>query len=147
MTTRTLDTSMTETKLKHLTWMQNYALKKAHPSNLFVESIGAIWATYYLYQHNWQLAVISILLMKVLGFMLVKDINPHKMAETTLGKIALLHLHPWNIINQTIGFAMSVYAVWQHSVEGILVGVSIILLGHIMGWSRVDSSFSHPNFN
>lgn len=77
-----------------------------------------------------------------LGLISVWNADPEKMAETTLGKIALLHLHPFNLITQSIGLVPLVYGIWIHSVETILAGLSLVLLGHIVGWSKVDSKFS-----
>lgn len=120
---------------------KRYFVKRFHPRSLFFDSIGMMWAIYYLWFHQWTFALGAILLMRVLSVFSVMNVSAQSIAGTTLGKIALIHLHPANMIIQLGGITVLVYGIWQHSVELTMIGVSFILLGHIFGWSNVDERF------
>lgn len=123
---------------------EKFILRKFHPQNIFFEITGTLWAVYFLWNQDWQNAVLVGAIMSLLGLLSVWNLNDSKMSETTLGKLALLHLNPLNLSVQIVGLAPAVYGVWTHSVEMILIGLSIIFLGHAAGWSKVDSKFSVP---
>jgi hypothetical protein len=96
---------------------------------------------YYLWAQNWSYALGAALLGRLLSYLAVADVNPQKMSETTLGKIALLHLNPVNMVVQILGLVVLGYGVWEHSVLYTLYGVSVILIGHVIGWGKVDERF------
>jgi len=143
MTTRTIQNEFVGVKsAERLSWLEKYALKRFHPRKLFIDSIALIWATYFLWRQDWQGAAVVTIVVMFLGLISVWGTNADKMAQTTLGKVALLHLNPFNFFTQLIGLVPLVYGIWTHSVEIILIGFSLILLGHIFGWPKVDSKFS-----
>lgn len=74
----------------------------------------------------------------IAGLYLSKTIDYEYMAKTVLGKIALLHLHPINLSLQILGFIQVGYALWNHSPQDILAGITFICLGHLWGWSQVN---------
>ena len=121
---------------------ENYVLKRSHPRAIFIDAIGLIWTIYFLWGHNWQMAVGATLIGRLMAQLSVMDVNAQRMSDTVLGKIALLHLHPINLITQIVGLIVLLFGVWQHSPELSLGGVSMILLGHSYGWSKVDSRFA-----
>ncbi len=121
--------------------LQNYSLRHAHPRALFIDSVGMIWSIYYLWQNDWVLALGSMLLGRLIAFLSVMDIRPESMSQTTMGKIALLHLSPLNVLTQIAGLILLTYGLWEHSVLFTLYGVSVVLVGHLAGWSKVDPRF------
>ena len=121
---------------------ERYALKRSHPRSLFIDTVGLTWFTYFMWQHNWPLGVVALLLCRILSYLAVVDVNHEKMAQTMLGKIALLHLHPVNALTQTVGIVVVYYGVWQHFGEYILTGLSLVFLGHVFGWSQVSQNFA-----
>jgi hypothetical protein len=123
-------------------WLEKYALKRFHPRAIFIDAIGLIWFMYYLWSHNWQMALGSALIGRLLSQLSVMDIDVQRMSETVLGKIALLHLHPINLITQLVGVIVLLFGFWQHSPELSLGGITMILLGHTYGWSKVDPRFA-----
>jgi hypothetical protein len=66
--------------------------------------------------------------------------DEEQLAQTTFGKLLLLHLHPANVIVQAIGFGILLCSAWIHSGMYIALGVSMILLGHMWGWHKVNAS-------
>jgi hypothetical protein len=123
-------------------WLEKYALKRFHPRAIFIDAIGFIWFMYYFWNHNWQMALGAALIGRLLSQLSVMDTNAQRMSETALGKIALLHLHPINLISQLVGVVVLLFGVWQQSPELSLGGTSMILLGHTYGWSKVDPRFA-----
>jgi hypothetical protein len=123
------------------TWYQTYAVKRSHPASLFMDTVGLIWFTYFFWAHNWQLGLGIYLLMRLLSSFATLDCDTENLSQTTIGKIALLHLNPANFIIQVVGLVVTYYGVWQHSVVNILIGISAILVGHVFGWEKVDARF------
>lgn len=122
--------------------MERYALRRAHPVNLFIDGAGWTWFTYFFWHHDWPVAVAAIIISRIFGLAMTANTNLQSMSETGLGKIALLHLHPVNMATQAVGLLVTLYGLWQHSTEFILVGMSVVLLGHLFGWSKVDRRFA-----
>ncbi len=119
-----------------------YFLKSFHPVAIFLNTVGFTWFLYYMWHHDWPLAVGVIALSKLLSVLAVMDVSPQKMADTFLGKISQLHLHPANLFIQVLGLILFVVGVWMHTTEMMLGGFSLLLLGHLFGWSKVDTRFA-----
>lgn len=117
-------------------------LRKFHPRKILIDLVSLTWGVYFLWNHDWQKALLAVVIVSSLGYLSVWNADPEKLAKTTLGKLALLHLHPFNLITQSIGAIPLVYGVWLHSTEYILAGLSIVLIGHIFGWGKVDPAFA-----
>lgn len=143
MTTQTMSRSgfLTRTQNKNLTWLEVLTLRKFHPRAILLEIVGVNWAVYFLWNNDWQRALLIYLAASFLSTVSVWNISPEKMASTRLGKLALLHLHPFNFIVQALSLIPIVYGIWIHSADFILYGVSGLLVGHLFGWSKVDPNF------
>lgn len=131
--------TMTTENRAPLTRIQKYALRKVHPRKLMIDSAGLLWMTYFLWNQTMLEAILVMLVFSTVSLLLVRKVDPHLMAETFLGRIALLHLHPGNLSIQLIGFGILVYGIWTHSIRALLLGVSVILVGHSFGWEKVSS--------
>jgi hypothetical protein len=121
---------------------ERYILARTHPASLFLGSAGLIWEVYFLWSGNWMAALAILISERIVSTLIGWRSNPQAVAETTLGKIAILHLHPVNLVVQLCGLVVSVAGVWLHETQLILGGVSLILVGHVFGWGRVDYRFS-----
>ena len=77
------------------------------------------------------------LVMNTVGLLSTRKINYAELAQTTWGKIALLHLHPLNLLVQTTGVVFLVAGLLQQDTLTIMAGVTLIYIGHFYGWSRV----------
>jgi hypothetical protein len=124
-------------KERTLNVLEEYTLRHLHPRSLFIDSVGMIWSIYYLWHHNWSLALGVALIGRIIAYLASLEVDTEKMSRTTWGKIALLHLNPINMTMQIFGLVLIVYGVWQHSVEASLIGISCILLGHLAGWKNI----------
>lgn len=128
--------------INNYNFIQTYVLKKSHPDSIIFEIIGIIWITYYLWYQLWPYALFAFMLTKTLSFVSVFNVKSEQIANTTLGKIALLHLHPVNLLIQFLGLFLYILSVWIHSLEMFLISISIISLGHLCGWKKVNHNLS-----
>ena len=124
-----------------LALFDRYLLMRAHPRRIVFDIVGAIWATFFLWNNNLYSAILVFLVMSVLGIYFVRKIDPELMSQTTLGKMGLIHKNPINLILNVIGIIPTLYGLWMHDVILILTGLSMIILGHFFGWSKVNSKF------
>lgn len=127
-------------ELTHLNVLQKYVLLRAHPRRAFLDTIAVMWEAYFLWNKNWQAALGIFLVMNTIGIILGRKVNYEAMANTVLGKLALLHTQPMNLLLQLSGAAFLVYGLLLREGLTIMAGVSLILLGHFYGWSRVHPS-------
>ena len=123
---------------KYMGMMDRYFLMRAHPRAIVFDSVGVIWSVYFLWNNNWQLALASIFVTGIFGLYFTRNTNPELLAESTVGRIGLLHTHPINLALNILGIVPLVSGIWTHKVETILLGVSIIIFGHFFGWSKVN---------
>jgi hypothetical protein len=124
-------------KVGELTFLERVVLRRAHPRMVVFRLVGVIWATYFVWLNNWQAALVAVFAGGICGYLSVPQMDFKTMAESTLGKIALLHVQPLNLAVQVVGVFPLVYGLWFHDALTILVGISVIALGHLFGWSAV----------
>jgi len=91
------------------------------------------------WNHLWVEALLTYLAARFLGALAVSRTDVGVLGQTLLARLALLHLHGSNLLVQTAGLLVVLYGLWMHETRLILTGVSLILLGHVQGWGRVDS--------
>lgn len=143
MATNVMQTGQTQVILGHdFSWYQRYVLRRSHPRSIFIDTVGLIWFTYYFWNHDWKAALGTVVIARVVALASVININTDLFAESILGKIGLLHLNPFNLVIQVIGLIALLFGIWDHSTEVILGGLSVVLLGHVFGWSKVDAKLA-----
>lgn len=123
-----------------MTLSERIIIRNGHPRRIIVGAITLIWMFYFLWFHNWVGVAIALIVGGPLSKFATRGMNEEQVAQTTLGKILLLHLHPANVIVQSVGFAILFCSVWIHSGRSIALGVSMILLGHMWGWHKVNQA-------
>lgn len=133
---------MTQNEKNQFSLLERYALMRFHPRKIIFDVIGLIWGTYFLYLGMWQAAVVVLLIFVVLGFFLVLNTDLKGLSETIWGKIAILHVQPLNVAIKVLALIILVNGIYRHSVEHVLIGISLIFLGHFFGWSKV-----HPTLD
>ena len=121
--------------------IERYVIRHAHPISLYFEMVGLIWLVFFLWSHLWKEAVAVYLAARIVGLLAVYRADVRALAQTMLGKIAMLHLYGINFFVQQFGSAVALYGVWLHDVRTILAGVSLVFLGQIQGWAAVDGRF------
>jgi hypothetical protein len=123
-----------------MTFLEKAFVRRGHPKHIIVAIVAAIWGFYFLWIHNWIGALAAALLSAIIGRILTQGLREENLAQTTLGKIMLLHLHPLNLIVQIVGSILLIYGTWIRSEICIMAAVSIILLGHLWGWHQVNDA-------
>lgn len=117
--------------------IEKLMLRRFHPRSIILDSVAMIWFTYLFWSHEWLPALLLVLITRTLSFVFVGSLNYSRVANSTWGKLAILHTHPANLVVQTVGAVLLLYGLWNHDVLQILSGISIILVGHWFGWSQV----------
>ncbi|MEN9835360.1 MAG: hypothetical protein RL011_1553 [Pseudomonadota bacterium] len=120
--------------------IERLLVRGSHPVSMVFYLVSWTWGIFFLWNHQWPLALAMVFVGRVLGHFLVNHADVAAMAETTLGKIAILHAHPFNLVTQFIGAVICLTGVWMHTTETILSGVTFIALGHMAGWAKVNQS-------
>jgi hypothetical protein len=123
-----------------MTYMERMVIRRGHPKHIIVGIVGFLWFVYFLWQHDWKWALSTAVLSAVVGRLATSGTKDETLAPTLLGRIMLLHLHPMNFSVQVAGFALLFYGIWFHSTVYIMVATSIVLLGHMWGWHRVNEA-------
>jgi len=123
-----------------MTYMEKMVIRRGHPKHIIVGIVGFLWFVYFLWQHDWTWALAVAVLSVVMGRLLTSGTKDESLAPTLLGKIMLLHLHPMNLSVQIAGFAVLFYGIWFHSTIYIMLATSIVLLGHMWGWHKVNEA-------
>lgn len=123
-----------------MTFLEKTVVRRGHPRNMIIGIVGLLWVFYFLWIHNWLAAVAAGSLSVVFGRVLTWRIPEERLAETIWGKMMILHLHPANALTQLVGVVIVTYGIWIHSTVYAITGASLILLGHLWGWSKVSNA-------
>jgi hypothetical protein len=121
-----------------MTFFERSIVRSGHPRRVIVGVITFMWVFYSLWFHLWTWAALALVVGVPLGALATTGMNVEELAQTMLGKILLLHLHPVNVALQAFGFAILLYSFWIHSTMLMLLAISVILLGHMFGWHKVN---------
>ena len=124
-----------------MTFLEKHMLRHGHPRHMIVAVVSTIWATYFFWKHELALALWVMLGGMVLARLATLGMREEQFAQTTFGKILLLHLHPLNMLLQVTGFVLFMYGVWEHNALNMMVGTSLIFAGHFWGWHKVNEAF------
>ncbi len=123
-----------------MTLSERIIIRNGHPRRIIIGVISFIWTLYFLWLHNVAGAAIALIVGVPLSRLFARRMSEQQLAQTTFGKILLLHLHPANAFVQAMGFAVLLCSVWIHSGLSIALGISMILLGHMWGWHKVNQA-------
>ncbi len=120
--------------------LERILIRGSHPVSMFFYLVSWTWGIFFLWNHQWPLALAVVVIGRLFGHFSVRHADVAGMAKTTLGKIAILHANAFNFSTQTIGAVILLTGIWMHSTETILSAISIIALGHMVGWAKVNES-------
>jgi hypothetical protein len=121
-----------------MTFFERSIVRSGHPRRMIVGVVTLMWVLYSLWFHLWAWATLALVVGVPLGALATMGMHVEELAGTMLGKILLLHLHPVNVLLQSFGFAVLLYSFWIHSAMLMLLAISVILLGHMFGWHKVN---------
>ncbi len=120
-----------------VSFWERWALRQAHPVAIIFRSIGMLWAFYYLWQNDLPMVLATMLISQVIAQLSTLHLNYESLGQSLWGRIALLHLHPINVMTQLIGVMLGAVGFWWHDTTAILTAVYLILLGNAYGWRQV----------
>ena len=123
-----------------MTYLEKTIVRRGHPKHMIVAIVGFIWVIYFFWTHDWIRAAVVALLTVILGWLLTFRIREELLAETLIGRMMLVHLHPMNVALQSVGFVILMYGVWVHAAVYVLIGASLVFLGHLWGWNKVSEA-------
>ena len=123
-----------------MTYVERMIVRRGHSKHIIVGIVALLWVVYFLWQHNWIWAAAVVVFSTVLGRLSTSGTKEETLAQTLLGKIMLLHLHPVNLTLQMAGFALLLYGIWMHSTPYIMAATSMVFLGHMWGWHKVNEA-------
>lgn len=124
--------------VRDLGFMERYVVRSSHPVSLYFQAIGSMWFIFFFWNHLWVEALLSYVICRFIGALAVSRADPRSLSQGLLGRLALLHLHGSNFIVQLAGMIVLLYGVWMHETRVLLTGITLILVGHVQGWDRVD---------
>ena len=122
-----------------LSLIERFVVRSSHPVSLYFQAIGLMWFVFFFWNHLWMEAILSYVICRFVGALAVSRTDVASLAQVLLGRLALRHLHGSNFIVQLAGMVVLLYGIWAHETRVVLTGISLILLGHVQGWDRVDS--------
>jgi hypothetical protein len=123
---------------QRLSRVESYVVRNSHPISIYFQIIGSMWFVFYFWNHLWAEAILSYVASRAIGALAVSRMDVRVLAQSLWGKLGLLHLEGSNLVLQLAGLIVLLYGLWSHEARVILTGISVILLGHTQGWSRVD---------
>jgi hypothetical protein len=124
-----------------LSALQRYYVRRSHPASLFIEAAGLGWVVYFFWNHLWAEALLVLVFSRLIANVVSFRANIDALVQTGVGQIALLHIQPINWFVQLVGVVALFYGIWTHEAKMILAGLSVLFLGHLIGWHRVDRHF------
>ena len=84
-----------------------------------------MWAVYFLWQGNWILALIFVIVLPAVGgIYAMQDEKGKNIPLTPLRKLLIGHAKPLSILFQIPGYILIIYGLWIHSTIYILLSIS-----------------------
>ncbi len=114
--------------------IKKYILPHAHPAKFVAEVVGIGWGSYFLWQHNWIVALVGSFVLFLLSTILLwnKQSNLSGIEKTSLGKIMMAYSTPFRFMLYNISIVPLVYGLWTHSWPYIVVAICILFIPQII---------------
>lgn len=118
--------------------LQKWWGQHANPAAFILHIIGFMWAVYFLWQGNWILALVSVIVLPGIGgIYAMRDEKGKKITLTPLRKLLIGHAKPLSILFQIPGYILIIYGLWIHSTIYILLSISFFLLGNLFALEKI----------
>ena len=108
--------------------LRKYILPHAHPVKFVAELLGIAFGIYFLWYHNWVLALIISMSLFFISTLLLWDKPNDYLAETVSGKFMLVYATPLNFFLYNFSALPLIYGTWTHNIYYIILAVIIFLL-------------------
>ena len=119
--------------------LQKWYGQHAHPVAFIFHIIGGMWAVYFLWQRNWILALIFVMILPAIGgIYAIQDEKGKKIPLTPLRKLLIGHARPLSGLFQIPGYVSVIYGLWIHSTIYILLSISFFLLGELFALRKIN---------
>ncbi len=120
--------------MKNMSPYQRVSAQTANPVNFLLHLIGFIGAGYYLWNQNWQWAVLFGVLLPFIGHVYTWFAEKGKNVPMNLWReIWLSHAEPVNTALHLIGFVLAVIGFWRHDYYYLAGAVAAMCVGHLFG--------------
>jgi hypothetical protein len=82
-------------------WLEKYVLRRSHPKSIIIRVVAALWATVFLWNHDWVKAAVVVFVASFIAHAMVFTCHVNALAKTWIGKVALLQgLTPKDVYNR-----------------------------------------------
>lgn len=116
------------------TTMQKLALQKANPINFLLHVIGIVGAIYFLWEQNWVLALVLVILFPGVGSLYAWQVEKNKNVKMTLFReVMIAHAHPVNAFFHGVMLILLVIGLWTHDWYFIGAAIVAVCFGHLFG--------------
>ena len=118
--------------------LQKWYGQHAHPVTSIFHVMGFMWAIYLLWQGNWILALIFVMVLPAIGGIYgILDERGKKIPLTPFRKVMIGHARPLSILFQIPGYALLIYGLLNHSTIYILLSISSFLLAILLASTKI----------
>ena len=118
--------------------LQKWWGQHAHPVAFILHIMGGMWAVYFLWQRNWILALIFVMVLPAIGGIYAMwDEKGKKIPLTPFRKYFIGHARPLSILFQIPGYVLIIYGLWIHSTIYILLSISFYLLAMLFALTKI----------
>ena len=119
--------------MKKMTSCQRLCAQDANPVNFLLHVVGFIGAAYYLWNQNWQWALL-FLVLPVVGHMYGWFNEKGKAPKMTFFReLMYSHSEPVNCILHLIAVVLAVMGFWHHSYLYLGGAIAAVATGHLFG--------------
>jgi len=117
-----------------MTFFQRVCAQDANPVNFLLHMIGLVGGAFYLWNQNWQWAVLFGLILPVVGHMYAWFNEKGKSVKMTfLREVMYSHAEPVNAVLHSIGIILAAMGFWYHDYLYLCGAVAVIGVGHLFG--------------
>jgi len=112
--------------------IRKYLLPHAHPVKFMAEVLGLVWGSYFLWQHQWVVALIGSTVLFVASTAVLWGKDMEHLASSTLGRFSLAYATPVGFILYNLSALPLIYGLWVHNAVFIVIATVLFLLPHLL---------------
>lgn len=123
-------------------FIKRYVLSHAHPVKFISEILGILISSYFVWKHDWILAIVSAIILFFLSTLLVWRHPIQNLEKTSLGKIMLVYSKSINFLLYNISVVPYIYGLWTHKLIYVLIGILILVLPHFLKLNMIKRTIT-----
>lgn len=122
--------------MKKMTCFQRACAQDANPVSFLLHLVGFVGAAYYLWNQEWEWALLFGLALPLAGHFYAWFTEKGKPARMTFFReVMYSHSEPVNAVLHLIGFVLLVMGFWNHSYLYLGGAIAVMAVGHLFGAS------------